>query len=205
MKGRMAFQSTPENEAKRLRAFELYMGSTAEGKRRSLRSISQELGVSLNTVQYWRDKDHWEARVSQALQTAGRAAELASQSLKLLLRDHLRKGIHALGAIVESGSARDKISAIKQLADITVRLNALDLGDGSVQAMPEWKDDLSWESSQSSPPTAAQGEELPLAEEEPSLTTERTTLSSPEGSLPSSEVEDNQQGSSLPVILLRNS
>jgi hypothetical protein len=135
------FKSTPENEAKRLRAYELFVSATTDGKRRSIRSISQELGVSLSTVQYWRDHDNWERRVREAMLSAGQAAEMASSHVKMALRKGLLEGIDQLHSIITKGDNREKILAFKALVDTSVRLRAVDFGTGE-QPPPEWTDEV---------------------------------------------------------------
>ncbi len=135
------FKSSPENEAKRLRAFELYVSATSDGKRRSLRSISQELGVSLNAVQYWRDTDNWERRIREVMMSAGQAAEMASSHVKMALRKGLLEGIDQLHTIIEKGDNREKILAFKALVDTSVRLRAVDFG-GDEKPLPEWQDEV---------------------------------------------------------------
>jgi hypothetical protein len=137
----MQFKSSPENEAKRLRAYELYVSATSDGKRRSLRSISQELGVSLSAVQYWRDTDNWERRIREAMMTAGQAAEMASNHVKMALRKGLLDGIDQLTKIIDKGDDRMKVMAFKALVDTSVRLRAVDFASGE-QPLPEWQDEV---------------------------------------------------------------
>ena len=78
---------TPEQDARRDRAFELYQAGV------SLRKISKTLEVTLSTVQWWRDKDDW----------AGRAASLTpkdSAAIRELLRAGFREGLQELERIL---------------------------------------------------------------------------------------------------------
>lgn len=135
------FKTAPDNEAKRLRAYELYLSATSDGKKRSLRSIAQELGVSLSAVQYWRDTDGWERKIREAMLTAGQAADLASSQVKMALRKGLLEGIQQLHSIIESGDDKQKIAAFRALVDTSVRLRAVDFGGGD-QPLPEWQDEV---------------------------------------------------------------
>lgn len=120
------FQTKPENEAKRLRAFELHLTASMDGKKRSIRSIAQELGVALSTVQYWRDQDGWERRVREALLTTARSADLAAAHAKMAIRDGLLKSLQAMHDVLDKGTAREKVAAARAMAEIASRFQALD-------------------------------------------------------------------------------
>jgi hypothetical protein len=135
------FRSSPENEAKRLRAYELYLSAGEDGKRRSLRSISQELGVALSAVQYWRDQDGWERRLRETMLTAGRSAEMSTNQVKMALRKGLLEGVQQMYDIIQDkdGKAKDKILAFRELVSTSVRLRAIDFGGGDGPQEP-WVD-----------------------------------------------------------------
>jgi hypothetical protein len=146
--------STPETEAKRLRAFELYCSAGLDGKRRSVRSISQELGVALSTAQYWHKNDGWDLKLQKVLQETAHTAASVTEAIRARLRRGILDGLEKANDIIKDAKTkdRDKILALRELTNIAIRLQALDLGgsaanDGSL----EFTDDLSTHGTDLSP------------------------------------------------------
>lgn len=138
--------STPETEAKRIRAFELYCTAGLEGKRRSVRSISQELGVALSTAQYWQKTDNWDEKLQKVLKETAHTAATVTEAIRARLRKGILDGIDTANQIIKDPKTRerDRILALRELTHIAIRLQALDLGTGGMAAdVPtDFKDDL---------------------------------------------------------------
>jgi len=136
---------TVETESRRSRGFALYFTGNADGTRRSLRSIAQELGVVLHTVQYWRAADKWDERIRIHLAEKAKAALDDTTEIKVLMRDSLISHIRALNdVIVSSKRPSEKIRAIKEFVEIYKKLG-IPLPDASVEPgskSPTFKDDI---------------------------------------------------------------
>jgi transposase len=78
---------TPEQDARRDRAFELHQAGV------SLRKISKMLGATLSTVQWWRDKDDWAGRAAAQMPTD-------SAGIRELLRAGFREALQELERIL---------------------------------------------------------------------------------------------------------
>jgi predicted transcriptional regulator len=142
-----------DRTADRLRAYELYLNSTLTGDRRSLRAIAQELGVNVTQVSNWKTQDKWIARVDEALETTTALAESTSQVIKRLVRRGLISGLKEVEKIINADlkqntkvTADDKIKALRALAEISIKLDAIAQGAGPGQGMKQapigFKDDL---------------------------------------------------------------
>lgn len=142
----MSASSTPETEAKRIRGFELYCTAGLEGKRRSIRSIAQELGVALSTAQYWHKQDDWDTKLQKILKETAHTAASVTEAIRARLRKGILDGIQEANQIIKNPSSkdRDRVLALRELTHIAIRLQALDLGAGGAAAdIPtEFKDDL---------------------------------------------------------------
>jgi hypothetical protein len=126
-----------DRTADRLRAYELYLNSTLSGDRRSLRAIAQELGVPNQVVSKWKLEDKWESRVSEALETTTALAESTSQVIKRFVRRGLISGLKEVERILSIDlskakyvTADDKIKALRALAEIAIKLDAIAQGAG---------------------------------------------------------------------------
>lgn len=143
-----------DRTADRLRAYELYLNSTLSGDRRSLRAIAQELGASVSQVSNWKAEDKWQTRVDEALETTTALAESTSQVIKRLVRRGLISGLREIERIIavdlnKTGkvTADDKIKALRALAEIAIKLDAIaqgaTIGVGGKNNTPVgFKDDL---------------------------------------------------------------
>jgi hypothetical protein len=143
----MAIDVTPKPDAERLKAFELFLESNTSGKHRSNRQIASTLGVSAMTIGRWREVDKWDEKVGKVLTESANASESTVNALKRRVRKGLLDGLNHLQTIAtdEDTPARDRIAAVKALADIAVRLDAVVAasGAGSAQAnVPEFDDTL---------------------------------------------------------------
>lgn len=140
----MSAPSTPETEAKRIRAFELYCSAGLEGKRRSVRSIAQELGVALSTAQYWQKHDDWDAKLQKVLKETAHTAATVTEAIRARLRKGILDGLEEANKIIKGdATARDKVLALRELTHIAIRLQALDLGSGGMAAeVTDFQDDL---------------------------------------------------------------
>ena len=137
--------STPETEAKRLRAFELYCTAGLDGKRRSVRSISQELGVALSTAQYWHKTDDWDKKLQKLLKETSATAASVTEAIRARLRKGILEGLEKANDIIKDAKTkdRDKILALRELTNIAIRLQALDLGGvAASEGTLEFQDDL---------------------------------------------------------------
>jgi len=141
-------EQTPEVRATRLRGYELYLATDQDGRRRSMRAISMALGVTVGAVQYWKRKDRWEERVADALQERTSAEGASNMALGALLRQSLFEHVGTLNAMARDkvASAKDRLAAIRELADITIKLKAVDptdlLADKPKKELPKFKDNL---------------------------------------------------------------
>lgn len=125
---------TPEQQSLRLRGYELYLIPDKEGRRRSFRAIAMTLGVTFGTVLYWRKKDKWDERVSAALHTQTVAAQVSierGQGIAALLRASLHEHIGTLNSLIRDTTqkASVRLAAIRELADICLKLKAIDPAD----------------------------------------------------------------------------
>jgi hypothetical protein len=137
--------STPETEAKRIRAFELYCTAGLDGKRRSVRSISQELGVALSTAQYWHKHDDWDRKLQKVLKETASTAASVTEAIRARLRKGILDGLEKANDIIRDAKTkdRDKILALRELTNIAIRLQALDLGgNAQTEGTLEFQDDL---------------------------------------------------------------
>jgi hypothetical protein len=139
---------TPEQRALRLRGYELYLTVDSEGRRRSLRSIAMELGVTLATVQYWRKRDRWDERVQQALRAQAASAQAGAKAIGALLRTTLHEHVETLASLARDPTLKpaDRIRAVRELAEIAIKLKAIDPADLAEANRPaaalSFKDDL---------------------------------------------------------------
>jgi hypothetical protein len=134
---------TPDTESRRHRAFDIYLHGSNDGSRRSLRSIAQELGVALRTVQNWRDRDRWDDKVRALLDERTRVKGDANREVTLLLQSSLAEHIATLNDIIRSSKKpRERILAIKEFVDIYRKLG-VSLPTTTAPAEPiEFEDDL---------------------------------------------------------------
>ena len=122
---------TPEQDARRDRAFELYQAGV------SLRKISKTLEVTLSTVQWWRDKDDW----------TGRAASLTpkdSAAIRDLLRTGFREALQELERILlttkdEAVRVKAALAFAKMCKDFGIRPQQ---NSPTIPATLGFKDDL---------------------------------------------------------------
>jgi predicted transcriptional regulator len=151
--GRVKFPGQ-DRTADRLRAYELYLNSTLSGDRRSIRSIAQELGVNVTQVSAWKTQDRWTPRIDEALETTTALAESTSQVIKRLVRRGLISGLREIEKIINADltknhkvTADDKIKALRALAEISIKLDAIAQGagpgaSGGMHKPMGFKDDL---------------------------------------------------------------
>jgi transposase-like protein len=138
----------------RIRAYKLFLNSTLTGDRRSLRSIAQELGVNISQISFWKSQDKWVSRVDEALEATTALAESTSQVIKRLVRRGLISGLKEIERIITADlkqntkvTADDKIKALRALAEISIKLDAIAQGagpgaSGSSTKPMGFKDDL---------------------------------------------------------------
>jgi hypothetical protein len=143
----MAIDVTPKPDAERLKAFELFLESNTSGKHRSNRQIASTLGVSAMTIGRWREVDKWDEKVGKVLTESANASESTVNALKRRVRKGLLDGLNHLQNIATDVKtpARDRIAAVKALAEIAVKMDAVVAasGAGSAQAnVPEFDDTL---------------------------------------------------------------
>lgn len=114
-------------EQERIKAFELFLAAEGSGKRRSYRSISQELGVHEATVRRWAKIDLWAEKVHTALRQSAKATLKRVTSLKEAVRKGLGDGLYELNVLITANSSkpRDRIEAVRALADIAVKLGVV--------------------------------------------------------------------------------
>lgn len=181
-------------DAERAQAFDLFLAAEAAGKRRSLRSISQELGVHEQTVRRWMKTDAWQSKVDAALIESSKVTVARVNSLKQAVRDGLATGLNELHLILKrpGSKAREKVEAVRALADIAVKLGAIAEATGDEGAAKgsrnfDFKDDIKepeWLPATSVPPLESTEplppEDSPLLQEEPVI---------PEGLSPEEEAE----------------
>jgi transposase len=134
---------TPESESRRQRAFDVYFRGGNDGSRRSLRSIAQELGVALRTVQNWRDRDRWDDKIRAHLDERARVKGDASREVTQLLQASLAEHVATLNDIIRSSKKpRERILAIKEFVEIYRKLG-VSLPTTAAPAEPiEFEDDL---------------------------------------------------------------
>jgi hypothetical protein len=142
--------SSPEQRQLRVKGYHMWLdGALDNGKRTSLRAIAMSLGVTVGTVQYWREHDHWDAKVNQALlQHTLKETESAS-TLANLLRASLYDNMKVLNEIIRDKQSKPiiRIKAISEYADICHKLKVVqpdDLNTIQTQSavMADFKDDL---------------------------------------------------------------
>ena len=143
----MPYDITERPQADRIKAFEMYLSASTSGKSRSLRSIGAELGVSSMTISRWREVDKWDEKISKVLSEAATGAETTSNALKRRVRQGLLDGLSQLQHIAMNGAQdRDKIAAVKALADIAIRIEAITAaataGQGEAVKTIEFDDSL---------------------------------------------------------------
>lgn len=134
-------------DAERVAAFELYISANLEGKRRSVRSIAQELGISQQTIFRWKKEDDWDVKVNATLSKAAQSAETLSNEVKRRVRLGLLDGLDSLRKIAVSADRdADKVAAVVALAKISTMVEAITQGasgSGEVsQVLPDFKDDI---------------------------------------------------------------
>ena len=160
-------------KAERTKAFELYMSAAATGKRRSLRSIAQELGVALKTIQRWRDADDWDPKINKILTEAAGAAETHANAIRRRVRQGLLDGLDQLNKIAKTANRdADRIHAVRALADIASKVEAIVSGASgadSSTALSDFKDDVEWpDESPTTPSTPPKDGEEPASSLAPS-------------------------------------
>jgi len=135
------FEITPVNAALRVKAFEMWCATDpATGKRRSVRSIANELGVAGPTAMYWCKKDRWQQRLSDVLN-----ATASDGGVRATLRFSLKDTIVELSRIVKNPkgyTAMERISAAKALADLGSRFHVLDDELPGKQGVTQFEDEL---------------------------------------------------------------
>lgn len=122
-------KQTPEDMARRVRAFEMYCSTDVHGQRPNIRAIALTLGITPQAVTYWKRVDHWDERVSKMDDKVAQDVAESSQALKTLLRGGLIRGLEALKNITLDPHAKadDVIKATETLAKIAKQFNAVDL------------------------------------------------------------------------------
>ena len=168
---------TPKPDAERLKAFELFLESNVSGKNRSNRQIASTLGVSAMTIGRWREVDKWDEKVGKVLTESANASESTVNALKRRVRKGLLDGLNHLQNIATDVKtpARDRIAAVKALAEIAVKMDAVVAasGAGSAQAnLPEFDDTLEdekWQTSEQTdkPEPRPDGDDSPRSPEQP--------------------------------------
>lgn len=138
---------TEPKEAERLKAFELFLQSSQKGTPRSLRSIAATLGVAANTVQRWRNVDGWDAKVNKVLSEAAATHETTQNAIKRRVRRGLLDGLTELQRLVTQASRdSDRINAVKAIAEIALKIEAVTAAAGSGQSaaveQADFNDDL---------------------------------------------------------------
>lgn len=135
---------TPAQKQKAGNAFNLYMTVDELGKRRTIKDIAQALGCTTSAVQYWKQRDRWDERLSTVGQAKPAETQATANRVKGLLRASLVKHIESLNTLIESApKASDRIKAIKEFVHIAKELDVL-TPDGSVtqEPMTTFKDDI---------------------------------------------------------------
>jgi uncharacterized protein YjcR len=103
-----------------------------EGRSVALRQIAKELGVTLRTVQNWRDKDGWAKLREEAVFQTGKDPDVdVTTALKEHMTGMLLGHIKRLDAIIKSKKTKpaDRIRATGEYVSIYRRLGAsLDSG-----------------------------------------------------------------------------
>lgn len=140
-------KETPEQAARRVRAFELYCTIDAAGERPTIRAIAHSLGVTTTAVRYWRVKDDWDQRLIDRNSEVARAITGVKQNLKALLRNGALEGVRSLIQIIRNkeSAADDKIKAAQAVFKMARDADAikLDLTDDPAVSTPvEFNDDL---------------------------------------------------------------
>ena len=116
----------PRPEQERVKAFELFLSTSLEGKPNSLRQIASAVGVSAMTIGRWKEVDEWDLKVSKMLSEAAAGADTTANALKRRVRQGLLDGLAQLQKIALQGDKdSDKIAAVRALADIAMRMDAL--------------------------------------------------------------------------------
>jgi len=114
---------TPEGEARRLRGWELFLDAGPTGKRRSMRSIALELGVHPHTVEFWRKKDEWDAKLDEKLAARAEIVGAKAEAVTELLQSSLGHHVLALNKVIRMAQKdADKIKAIIAFVDIYRKL-----------------------------------------------------------------------------------
>ncbi len=139
--------TTPHPEADRLKAFELYLEAGENGRRVSYRSISQKMGVHEATIRRWARVDSWNEKLQKNLGQAAATAEASGSLIKRRLRVGLLSGIQELETIIlNADKDADRIAAVKALAEIAERMDAvshnIDASQKDEAGTVEFKDDI---------------------------------------------------------------
>lgn len=112
----------PAVEGRRVKAWHLYLGDL-DGKRRSMRSIALELGVSNRAVQYWREKDGWDAKLDEVLTKKADAEAKRAEEVTGLLQRSLSEHVLTLNKVIRGAKKdADKIKGIVAFVDIYRKL-----------------------------------------------------------------------------------
>jgi hypothetical protein len=136
---------SPEQAARRTRAYELYLGDGTGGGRKSLRAIALELGVTLGAVRYWREVDKWDERLSVVLAATSAERVQNAREVRDLLRGSLVSHLHKLNTIVQTAKKdADAIRGIREFVDIYRKLGMPPIGEDDTSAMKSltFRDDL---------------------------------------------------------------
>jgi transposase-like protein len=139
--------TTPHPEADRLKAFELYLAAGESGRRVSYRSISQKMGIHEATIRRWARVDGWNEKLQKNLGVAAETAEASGNLIKRRLRVGLLSGIQELETIIlNADKDSDRIAAVKALAEIAERMDAvshnIDASQKDHAGTVEFKDDI---------------------------------------------------------------
>lgn len=133
-------------DALRIQAFELFMSADEKGRRMTLRGISQRLGIHENTLRGWAKADEWKEKLRRHLEKAATWTQASNAELKTKMRLALNMGIDELHNIISSGEKdADRINAVKALAEIAIKADALSQQTnpgGSVGEAHDFKDDI---------------------------------------------------------------
>lgn len=173
--------TTPEEQTRRARGFELYCSLDANGDRPNIRAIAHTLGVTAAAVRYWFRADEWESKLSEINRETALVTNSQKQSLKATLRQGTFDAILELRRIVKDAQAAadDRVKAAQAIFKMAKDSNAIDL-----ELMPDvtapvlkFSDDLpgkgiepsstSAESSTSSAPCSEADSTLPTLPSEP--------------------------------------
>lgn len=106
-----------EQRARHPQRAEAYLrwATTANKGRGAMVKLSQDLGIALGTLHWWKREDRWEQRWIDDIQ--GAKLRMVQEGEAVLLTA-LRPAMERLGQIAVSGSDRDAVAAVKVFAAI---------------------------------------------------------------------------------------